>query len=1672
MIFKKMSRVCLIVILFLSCFGKIIYGQETQPVLQQDEKFITALRNIKEKNRLSIKGGDKRVRVIIQTDTVAEIDGGTKERYETIKSDIKKITNNDIVFQNDFSYLVSGFSLDVSEKYVASLSSIKGVKKVSIARTYYQMMSNAVGLTHAQQIWQDRHYKGEGMVVSIIDSGIDITHKDMRLSDPNRAKIQTVKSGFTIKVPYGYNYADGNDIVIDNDAVGKSMHGMHVAGIVAANATDEDMASGNGVRGVAPEAQLLAMKVFSNNSDVGTAYEDAIVSAIEDSVKHGADIINMSLGTDNGFASEDDPEHIAIKKARESGVLVVVSAGNAALSTTEDDHSRIPLNTLGLTDNAAVGSPSTAEHALSVASSNNATETGYYGMLNDTEFVYTVATNAKAWDKAREYAIVDVGLGSADDYTDKDVTGKVAFITRGDITFSEKFSEAINHGAIGIIMANNVEGEFGMAGVDNYAIPSVIVDKATGELLKQKINDTTSKVKIDFHKNDYTGSNEVSSFTSYGPSPELTFKPEVMAPGGHIYSTLNHNTYGNMSGTSMAAPHISGLLALMLGALKQEGITVDDVQRFSTLSLINTATPLIDTAGNTGLPVSPRRQGAGLADVDNALKNKVLITEETGKATKSLKEISGVVSFTLTLTNYSNQDRTYTLDASPVLTETTAEDTKQLRAIPLTQASVSTDKQIVTVPANNATTVQVTLDVSQVSGNQFAQGYVYFKSDQQGVDLVFPYMGFVGDWGAEPILDKPKSETGSVYDTLGLVSGGSYLGSAFDVMTFSEKINWDKVGFSPNDDDNYDSINLILGLLRSAKTLDVDVVDRQSEKAESLIHLTTAKDVKKPLYKDKSLVAFTNGYWDGKVFNEKTGKYEALKDGQYYMRIAASVGSNLTKQQYTYLPFKIDTTKPTLEILSKEYEGDDFVIKFKAVDNDGGIGLAEDGVGAYVDNEEKTTLYDDDDGEEDGVYTYRVPRTSLQDGKPHTITVGAIDEVFNVKTEVIVLDETSVVFYNATNEVIGAKHKFLSEDKATYSLKGHVGKQVAELFINGHKAVIDEDTFTVDLPLHEGENMVTFVGKNAKGEVIVSSNEDTQFTLTKDTEPPTLAITSHDVNVLQTLTSNKITITGKVTDNTNNPISVRAGFTNFTVNPDGTFTGEATVDWTRVLKIVARDSAGNETSLSLNTVFEDEDNAPFNVYMTSGVSAFNYINADSKLVEPNDLLVLEGHVNKKISHLVIGGQVVPVDKGLRFSHRYPLKEINNHISIQAIGLDGQTIYEGSYAVYYDKTMPNITLNGPGTIDNETIYTNKNPYPLKATASDNGHGYRLFINGNEVLNYDHIASNGVLDNEQSKEYAVDSTNGNTLFIEMADNFGNHFTKRYQFVYDNIKPEVSVTGLDENQEVQVSGTLQANANEEAIIEMSIDGQAYHGESLNTPGEYTLTVRATDRAGNVTEKTYPFKVIVHYSFNDSYTVYKPFNKDIDLTSVINVTDSLGNSKLLSHIRVLSTQPLKAGENLLEIEATLPNGKIVKTTVKVDVEVDYHAIVKENAAVYDTSAINYHDLIPVVDSFGEESAAQYRVLSIKQEKDKRVIEVEVIYANGKVEIKTVTVTILKQHTGGVEFAPIIENVKENRNQTQIDDKAKQQRVLPKTGQADINVGMIIIIFVLLPIVWKVRKD
>ena len=141
-----------------------------------------------------------------------------------------------------------------------------------------------------------------------------------------------------------------------------------------------------------------------------------------------------------------------------------------------------------------------------------------------------------------------------------------------------------------------------------------------------------------------TSAGHLSTFTSWGVTPNLDFKPEITAPGGKIYSTLNNDKYGVMSGTSMAAPHVSGGSALVLQYVEETFPKLtgkDKVQRAKTL-LMNTSATLKDPEGSTYY--SPRRQGAGVMQLNSAIHTPVYVVHkgtDVGKVT--LKDHEGPI---------------------------------------------------------------------------------------------------------------------------------------------------------------------------------------------------------------------------------------------------------------------------------------------------------------------------------------------------------------------------------------------------------------------------------------------------------------------------------------------------------------------------------------------------------------------------------------------------------------------------------------------------------------------------------------------------------------------------------------------------------------------------------------------------------------------------------------------------------------------------------------------------------------------------------------------------------------------------------------------------------------------------------------------------------------------
>ena len=146
-----------------------------------------------------------------------------KEAQKPIQEEAENKTGEEV--RHTYGNLINGFSMDLKRKDIEKLEEIEGVKLVSEARIYYPDMSTAKEFTQATTVWKDYGYKGEGLVVSIIDTGIDYTHKDMKLTDASKTKIkeadvnEEIGNFFTDKIPYGYNFADGDNKVIDASEV-------------------------------------------------------------------------------------------------------------------------------------------------------------------------------------------------------------------------------------------------------------------------------------------------------------------------------------------------------------------------------------------------------------------------------------------------------------------------------------------------------------------------------------------------------------------------------------------------------------------------------------------------------------------------------------------------------------------------------------------------------------------------------------------------------------------------------------------------------------------------------------------------------------------------------------------------------------------------------------------------------------------------------------------------------------------------------------------------------------------------------------------------------------------------------------------------------------------------------------------------------------------------------------------------------------------------------------------------------------------------------------------------------------------------------------------------------------------------------------------------------------
>ena len=519
------------------------------------------------------------------------------------------------------------------------------------------MMEYAKGMTGVDEA-HAMGYTGEGMRISIIDTGVDIDHPDFGGSGTPGDGI--TEDWETDQVQVGYDLVgDAYDAstpetdypvpdVNPDDCQG---HGSHVAGIAAGNGDEE----AGGVVGVAPDAVIGAYRVFGC---AGSTTADIMLSAMELSFEDDMDVVNMSIGS--GWASWPQyPTAVASDSLVDAGIVVAASIGNEGASGTFSS-----------------GAPGVSEKAIGVASYDNAMVTQNAFTYGDdaVSVGYAPATGAPEPPTEGTESVVRLGDPGTpesracttgeppeDGGIVKDVEGKVVLIERGVCSFHEKAANAQAAGAVGVVLANNVPGVINatVEGDPAITIPVVSIQQQAGNDLNAAIAANDEQIEMTW--TDEVTSVEsptaglISSFSSYGMTAELELKPDIGAPGGNIFSAypLEKGGYASLGGTSMSSPHVAGTAALLLQARPE--LDTEDVRTV----LQNSADPAMWFGDpSLGLLEPVHRQGAGMVDVDDAIQAATMVTP--GKI--SLGETdAGPVTKNVQIRNTSDEPVTYAL---------------------------------------------------------------------------------------------------------------------------------------------------------------------------------------------------------------------------------------------------------------------------------------------------------------------------------------------------------------------------------------------------------------------------------------------------------------------------------------------------------------------------------------------------------------------------------------------------------------------------------------------------------------------------------------------------------------------------------------------------------------------------------------------------------------------------------------------------------------------------------------------------------------------------------------------------------------------------------------------------------------------------------------------------
>ena len=654
---------------------------------------------------------------------------GLRADQAAVIAKIEKATGSKLDVKWNLTLAANIISANVQYGQIDTIKGIDGVSAVFLEVRYEPQVTEkgdepnngAASYMIGSNLTWAAGYTGAGSKVAVIDTGIDTEHLsfdgealEYALAQNAKEKgmsydeyvaslnlitaesIEAVKdqlnanigSGdaahISTKIAYGYNYVDKN-LTVNHMGDSQGEHGSHVEGISAANrfvkvnGEFKPALEAVGTQGVAPDAQIVTMKVFGAG---GGAYDSDYMVAIEDAIILGCDSANLSLGSGAaGFGFAGQYEEI-MNKLVENGMVVSISMGNSYGWYDTPKNLQYPYLYIDDANYSTGGSPGSFTNSLTVASVDNLGQTGMPLIFGDRHVFYSQSSGygnqpiATIAGQEYEYVLLDgpgvddnehVGQeGDAFMALGSDVLeGKVAMCYRGTSSFFAKANAAVAQGAVAVVIINNTDGVINMNLTGyNYTAPAVSILKADGDAIKANSEKVTTEDGQVYYKGtmsvaedleiqvpEVTDTVTVSSFSSYGVPGTLVLKPEILAPGGSIYSVWGankatssptdlHDQYEVMSGTSMAAPQVNGMAGVLAQYIRENGLCektgLSQRQLINSL-LMSTAHPVFDADGNYW-PVI--RVGAGLGNVADAVaaKSYILMDEDATMFPNSAKD--------------------------------------------------------------------------------------------------------------------------------------------------------------------------------------------------------------------------------------------------------------------------------------------------------------------------------------------------------------------------------------------------------------------------------------------------------------------------------------------------------------------------------------------------------------------------------------------------------------------------------------------------------------------------------------------------------------------------------------------------------------------------------------------------------------------------------------------------------------------------------------------------------------------------------------------------------------------------------------------------------------------------------------------------------------------------